>query len=229
MLALWDIDGTLLKSEHAGIHAMLEALHALHPDRSFSFDGVEVSGRLDPLIYRELAAKHGIPGDDAAHATFRATYAERLRARLDARNTVRALAGVGELVRALHDHAHWEQGLLTGNYERTGRLKVRHAGIDPDRFVVNAWGDDGPDRRSLVPVAMNRYRDRHAREGDPRQVLIIGDTPYDVDCARAAGARVLATATGKFTVDELHAAGADRTVPDLRDTASIMRWIASGQ
>jgi phosphoglycolate phosphatase-like HAD superfamily hydrolase len=59
VLALWDIDGTLLKSEHAGIHAMLEALNELHPGRSFSFDGIEVSGRLDPLIYRELAAKHG--------------------------------------------------------------------------------------------------------------------------------------------------------------------------
>jgi phosphoglycolate phosphatase-like HAD superfamily hydrolase len=228
MLILFDIDGTLLHSLSAGIHAMGAALRELHgtdPD----WGKVEVHGRLDTLIWRELGAVHGYPLDDAAHAAFRDTYAGHLERRLAERNTVEALPGAAALVDAAAGLSGTTIGLLTGNYERTGRLKVRHAGIDPDRFVVNAWGDDGPDRRSLVPVAMNRYRERHARAVDPQQVLIIGDTPYDVDCARAAGARVLATATGKFTVDELHAAGADRTVPDLSDTASIMRWIASGQ
>jgi len=228
MLILFDIDGTLLHSLSAGIHAMGAALRELHgtdPDWS----KVEVHGRLDTLIWRELGAVHGYPLDDDAHAAFRETYAGHLERRLAERNTVEALPGAAALVEAAAELPGTTIGLLTGNYERTGRLKVRHAGIDPDRFVVNAWGDDGPDRRSLVPVAMDRYRARHARAVDPRQVLIIGDTPYDVDCARASGARVLATATGKFTVDELQAAGADRTVADLRDTASIVRWIASGQ
>jgi phosphoglycolate phosphatase len=225
VLALWDIDGTLLKSEHAGIHAMLEALHELHPGKTFSFDGVEVSGRLDPLIYRELAARHGIAGDDAAHATFRATYAERLRMRLAARNTVRALAGVGELVRSLHDHAHWEQGLLTGNYEPTGFLKVTHAGLDPAHFRINAFADHGATRRDLPPVAIRRYREATGRAVPPERVVIIGDTPLDVDCAHHNGCRCLAVATGIHPPDELRAAGADLVVDDLSDVAGILRWL----
>ena len=205
--------------------AAIRELHGAEPD----FARVEVHGRLDTLIWRDLGRIHGFDTGDAAHARFKACYTGHLERRLAERNTVEPMPGAHALVDAVCTMPGVTAGLLTGNYERTGRLKVRHAGIDPDRFVVNAWGDDGPDRRSLVPVAMDRYRARHARAVDPRQVLIIGDTPYDVDCARASGARVLATATGKFTVDELQAAGADRTVADLRDTASIVRWIASGQ
>lgn len=225
MLALWDIDGTLLKSEHAGIHAMLEALHELYPGTSFSFDGVDVSGRLDPLIYRDLAARHGIPGDEDAHATFRVTYAERLRARLAARNTVRALVGVGELVRALHDHAHWEQGLLTGNYEPTGFLKVIHAGLEPGHFRINAFADHGATRRDLPPVAIRRYREVTGRTVPPGRVVILGDTPLDVDCAHHNGCRCLAVATGIHPADELRAAGADLVVDDLSDVTGILRWL----
>jgi len=225
VLALWDIDGTLLKSEHAGIHAMLEALHDLHPGRSFSFDGVEVSGRLDPLIYQELAARHGIPGDDDSHATFRARYTERLRARLAARNTVRVLAGVVDLVSALHDHADWEQGLLTGNYEPTGVLKVIHAGLDPDHFRINAFADHGTTRRHLPPVAIKRFHQVTGSAVPPERVVIIGDTPLDVDCAHHNGCRCLAVATGIHPADELRAAGADLVVDDLSDVAGILRWL----
>jgi len=93
---------------------------------------------------------------------------------------------------------------------------------------VNAWGDDGPDRPSLVPVAMRRYRELHGRDVAPRDVLIIGDTPYDVHCAKAHGARVLAVATGHFDVDSLRAAGADRVERDLRATPGIVEWIRGG-
>ena len=66
MLVLFDIDGTLLKSQHAGVHAMLAAFHQLHPDRRFSFDGVDIAGRLDTLIYDEMTSRHGVPGCSAA-------------------------------------------------------------------------------------------------------------------------------------------------------------------
>jgi phosphoglycolate phosphatase-like HAD superfamily hydrolase len=206
---------------------MLDALHDLHPGRSFSFDGIEVSGRLDPLIYRDLAARHGIHGDEEAHAVFRATYAERLRARLAARNTERALSGAGELVRALHGLAHWAQGLLTGNYEPTGLLKVTHAGLDPAHFRINAFADHGATRRELPPVAMRRYQEATGRAVAPQRVVIIGDTPLDVDCAHHNGCRCLAVATGVHPRDELRAAGADLVVDDLSDVAGILRWLES--
>lgn len=224
MLVLFDIDGTLLRSMSAGIHAMTSALQELHgttPD----FSRVPVHGRLDTLIWRDLAGIHGFAADDAAHAAFRATYARHLERRLAERNTVERYPGAAELVDAAAALPGASIGLLTGNYEPTGRLKVRHAGIDPDRFTVNAWGDEGPDRRSLVPVALGRYRSLHGRSLPAAEAVIVGDTPFDVDCAHAAGARCVAVATGAFGLEELRAAGADLAVPSLEDTDAIVRWM----
>jgi phosphoglycolate phosphatase-like HAD superfamily hydrolase len=228
VLVLFDIDGTLLHSLSAGIHAMGAALRELH-GVDVDFSKVDVHGRLDTLIWRDIGRLHGYPTDDAAHARFKDAYCGHLERRLAERNTVEAMPGAAALVDAACAHGPATVGLLTGNYERSGRTKVRHAGIDPDRFVVNAWGDDGPDRRSLVPVAMGRYRARRGGDVDPRDVVIIGDTPHDVDCAHASGARCLAVATGKFTIDALRDAGADLAVPDLRDTARLMEWVATGR
>ncbi len=227
MLVLFDIDGTLLHTLSAGIHAMRSALRDLHGIEA-DFGKVEIHGRLDTLIWRELGAVHGFPVDDDAHAVFKRTYSGHLERRFAAENTAKAFEGTHELVQAVRAMSGVTCGLLTGNYEPTGRLKVRCAGFDPDHFVVNAWGDDGPDRPSLVPVAMRRYREMHGRDVAPRDVLIIGDTPYDVHCAKAHGARVLAVATGHFDVDSLRAAGADRVERDLRGTPGLVEWIRGG-
>ena len=157
MLVLFDIDGTLLHSLSAGVHAMTSALSELHgtaPD----FARIEVHGRLDTLIWQELSRLHGYPDDAEAHETFRRTYGDHLHRRLEERNTVERFPGTMELVDATRRAPGVTIGLLTGNYEHTGRLKVRCAGINPDLFEVNAWATDGPDRRSLVPVAMRRDR-----------------------------------------------------------------------
>jgi phosphoglycolate phosphatase-like HAD superfamily hydrolase len=224
MLVLFDIDGTLLHSLSAGVHAMtstLRELHGIEPD----FKQIEIHGRLDTLIWRDLSKIHGYPTDDASHANFRRTYGEHLDRRLAENNTVQRYPGAKELVDATLVVPGLTIGLLTGNYEHTGHLKVRHAGIDPRHFIVNAWGDDGHDRRSLVPVAMRRYQELHGRPVAPQDVVIIGDTPADVDCAHASGARVIAVATGHFTVDQLRAAGGDLVVADLSDTEALVRWI----
>ena len=98
MLVLFDIDGTLLKSQHAGVHAMLAAFHQLHPDRRIRFDGVDIAGRLDTLIYDEMTQRHGVPGDAQSHEVFRHTYTGHLERRLAEQNTVIALDGVIDLV-----------------------------------------------------------------------------------------------------------------------------------
>ncbi|MBL9141778.1 MAG: haloacid dehalogenase-like hydrolase [Phycisphaerae bacterium] len=227
MLVLFDIDGTLLTSLRAGLGAMtstIEELHGVQPD----FEGVEIHGRLDRLIWRDLAAKHRLPASEEDHATFKRTYTRHLNERLSAANTAVALPGTVALVDAVRATPGVTIGLLTGNYEATGRLKVKFAGFDPDVFVVNAWGDEGPDRRSLVPVAHERYHQRNGSRVAPERVVILGDTPADVDCAKAHGARVLAVATGGFTAQALAATDADLVVPDLADTAAITRWIVSG-
>ncbi len=99
------------------------------------------------------------------------------------------------------------------------------AGFDPDHFVIGAFASDGHDRRSLTPVARQRFVERHGRELPAEQTLIIGDTPHDVDCAKAHGCRCLAVLTGRHPAAEL--VGADRIVADLSATEDLAAWILS--
>lgn len=224
MLILFDIDGTLLLTERAGVHSMQDAGRELFGP-SFSFDGIEFSGRLDTWIWSELARRNGIADAAGHHQRFRETYARHLHHRLATKPTARALPGVIALVQELARRDDLTLGLLTGNYPETGRLKISHAGIDPEVFAVAAWADDGPTRRDLPPVAMRRQGERTGRSIHPRDVVIIGDTPHDVDCARAHGCRSLAVGTGGCDLTMLRQCGADLTLPDLSDTARVVDWL----
>ncbi|MCE9620356.1 MAG: HAD hydrolase-like protein [Planctomycetes bacterium] len=225
MLVLFDIDGTLLKSEHVGIHAMLDAFNELHREKTFSFEGVEIAGRLDTLIWRDMVGRHEIAGDAASHDLFRETYRRKLAGRLKENNTVLALEGVAEIVERLSREPNVELGLLTGNYPATGRLKVEYAGLSPDLFTVNAFAGEGETRRELPPVALRRYREKHGRDIERERVIIIGDTPHDVDCAHHNGCLCLAVATGQFSVAELQACKADHVVASLSPVEPVVQWL----
>jgi phosphoglycolate phosphatase len=226
MLILFDIDGTLLLTQRAGVQAMQSAGRELFGEQ-FTFDGIEFSGRLDTWIWSELARRNGVTDADARHGGFRATYARHLETRLRSNPTARLLPGVENLVQALALRNDVTLGLLTGNYRETGRLKIRHAGLDPDLFPVAAWADDGPTRRDLPPVAMRRHRERAGRSIDAADLVIIGDTPHDVDCARAHGCRCIGVGTGGFSQATLTECGADIAFADLSETDSVLRWMTT--
>ena len=158
------------------------------------------------------------------HAPFRARYGELLGKRL-AGGLAEALPGTRDLVAAVVDHHHPTPGLLTGNYPETGTAKIAAAGFDPDSFLVHAWGVDGDTRRDLPRVAMARYGVRFGQDLDPAEVVVIGDTPKDVDCAHHNGCRAMAVTTGRFSRVELEAAGADVVFEDLADTVAILTWL----
>jgi phosphoglycolate phosphatase-like HAD superfamily hydrolase len=227
MLLLFDIDGTMIRTTGAGIRAMLRAGRELFGPH-FNADGVEFGGRLDPLIIHEMLAASGIdPRPEHARA-IRAAYRRHLPACLDEAPVKTALPGVLDLLAALRASDAATLGLLTGNFAETGAIKLRACGIDPDWFAVQVWGDesphDPPRRDHLPPLGLARYRDRRGR--DPAHTVVIGDTPHDVACALAHGCRALGVGTGQFTPESLLAAGADRAVPDLADTADILAWLA---
>ncbi len=224
MLILFDIDGTLLLTQGAGVKAMLDAGRGLWGER-FTIDGVEFSGRLDTLIWSDLTRINGVVNDDANHDRFRAAYGRQLAQRLQDNPTAKLLPGVRDLVHEIIDVDHATLGLLTGNYPETGRLKIQSAGLDPDLFKVAAWGCDGKVRRDLTPLAMNRHLQLTGRQVRGEEVVVIGDTPHDVDCAKAHGCRCIGVATGMFSVADLDAAGADLAVKSLADTGMVMRWM----
>ena len=224
MLVLFDIDGTLLVSQHAGTRAMLTAAREMFGEE-FTYDGVEIAGRIDPLIWAAVAAANGIRDAEAQHDKFRASYAHHLARRLATHDTVTLCPGVGALLDRLGSVDRLTLGLLTGNYRETGLLKIEAAGLDPALFPVAAWGCDGSSRRDLPAVAMARHADATGRSLTPEQVVIIGDTPHDVDCARNHGCRALAVATGPCSSEKLRESEPDLVVEDLSNTAAIVEWL----
>ena len=231
MLILFDIDATLIRTSGAGIRAMVRAGKALYGE-SFIADGVEFSGRLDPLIIADMLRVSGLEPTAARIAAVRAEYRARLGPVLEeGRRGVWALPGVHELLRALDARPDITVGLLTGNFAETGRMKLAACGLDPGVFRVCAWGDESPHeppcRDHLPAIAIERYRARHGRPIDAGRVTIVGDTLHDVRCGLANGCRVLGVATGQFSVEQLTAAGAHRAVPDLSGTDDVFAWLTA--
>ena len=225
-LILFDIDGTLLHTRGAGrraIHAALLAeLGAVAPD------GVRFDGKTDPQIVRELldCARHPGAVDEARIAAVCRRYVDLLAAELatpTAHTTV--YPGVSALLDLLEARGDALLGLLTGNVADGARLKLRAAGIVPERFRVGAFGSDHHDRGALAPVAAERAAPLMGRLPRGAEVVILGDTPADMTCGRSLDARAIGVATGSYSAADLAAAGAYAVFTDLSDQASVVQAI----
>jgi phosphoglycolate phosphatase-like HAD superfamily hydrolase len=220
-LLLFDIDGTLLRGFGAGGRALRRAAEALLGpgvrDHHMTFGGA-----LDPWLFRQLCTAIGRELDLDLHASLRARYAQLLVEELQrAEPRAIALPGVLDVLERLRGDARVTLGLLTGNYAETGALKLRGVGIEPSWFPVQAWGDMADTRPGLVPVALAQL----ATAVPAGEVVVIGDTVRDVECARANGCLCLAVGTGGGRLDELRAAGADVVVEDLSDPAPLLELL----
>ena len=225
-LVLFDIDGTLLWSDGAGRRAMEGAL--THVFGAPGDPGYRYDGKTDLQIARELMRLEGHDDDaiDAGREAVLAGYLERLRRELDGtEHRVRLLPGVPELLDALEPRADVVLGLLTGNIAEGAETKLRAAGIDFARFRVNAFGSDHEHRPSLPAVAQRRARERLGVEFDGASIVVIGDTPADIECARSVRARTVAVATGRYSVEELAAHEPSAVLEDLSDTDAAVRAI----
>lgn len=194
----------------------------------FSAEGVAFGGRLDPVIVRELLVRNGIDPTPEHTGALRRGYHERMRDAVRP-GSVEALAGAHELVAACASIAGCTIGLLTGNFEETGRIKLEAAGFDAERFPVRVWGDesphDPPERSHLTPVAIERDASMQGRRRESHEVVIIGDTVHDIACASAHGCRSIGVATGHDTRDRLARAGAGLALDDLQHTREIIAWL----
>ncbi|HEX9611878.1 MAG TPA: haloacid dehalogenase-like hydrolase [Gemmatimonadales bacterium] len=226
-LVLFDIDGTLLWTDGAGRrairHALLAEMGTAGPIDVYRFDG-----KTDPQIVRDLLSLAGI-GHEEIDARMEAVF-ERYLAVLEAelaagQGETILLAGVRELLQALEPHERRGEalvGLLTGNLVRGAELKLRAAGLDPTRFAVGAFGSDSHHRPDLPGIAARRAGEHTGREFRGSDVVIVGDTPQDVECARPLGARAVAVATGFYDTSELDRAGASHAFRDLSDTSAVL-------
>jgi phosphoglycolate phosphatase-like HAD superfamily hydrolase len=135
------------------------------------------------------------------------------------------MPGVADLVRVLGEEAGSIVGLLTGNIEAGARVKLATTGLLP-YFRVGAYGSDDPDRARLPAIAAARVERLTGRPVRFDEMVIIGDTPLDVECARACGATAVAVATGQHALEELAACGPDLLFPDFSDVAAALGALA---
>ena len=207
-LLLFDIDGTLVRVNGRGREAVTEALSSL-TDQPISLDGVPFSGRTDPAIIEAVLTHNDLPATDAMVDEVIATYIETMQGALCPAD-VEVLPGVAPLLPRLHDHSDLHLGLVTGNVEPIAYEKLGAQGL-ADYFPVGAFGSDHAERNRLPALATRRATDHAGHSFRPDEhTIIVGDTPHDIECARAAGAHVVAVSTGNYGRDEL-----SRHDPDL--------------
>lgn len=219
-LLLFDMDGTLLRTSGAGARAMERAGKHVWGEQ-FSLADINFGGSLDPVILRQATTSRKLHFDDDRHRHFRSTYSAELSIELARPESAAALPGVLTLLAHLREAACATIGLLTGNYEETGCQKLTAAGFDPRWFSPRIWGDAAPTRPGLVEHALRLHPDVR-----PEAVIVVGDTPRDVECAKVNGCRVLGVATGASSKQELALAGADVVVDDLVDPTPLFDLIA---
>lgn len=212
-LVLFDIDGTLLHSGGAGVKAFGKAFASefgVH-------DGTErlkFAGRTDVSLVREFFVHHQITETPANFERFFKAYLVCLQ------QIIREChggpcTGVLEFIHALETRAEPPLlGLLTGNIREGARIKLQHYNLW-DRFPFGAFADDNEERDLIAVAARQRGGERLGRPLCGEEIVVVGDTPLDIRCARAIDAKALAVATGAYKVEELLEFKPDWAVPDL--------------
>ena len=226
-LFLFDIDGTLLIARGAGRAAFRQALERTYGTAG-ALDVYDLRGKTDPRIVWDVLTAAGVPGEaiEARLGDCFEAYVRELETILGDGHVVELMPGIRELVGALSARPDAVVGLLTGNIEAGARLKLRPTGL-LSHFRVGAYGSDHVDRRRLPPIARERAARLVGRDIDGARVTIIGDTPHDVDCARACGAVAVAVATGQYPPDELAACAPDLLFRDFSDVAYALAALTS--
>jgi phosphoglycolate phosphatase-like HAD superfamily hydrolase len=222
-ILLFDIDGTLVRTGGAGKAAMELALQAAFgiPDLH---DVVPYSGRTDRAIGRDLLTVHGIEPTLANQVRLQDAYLSHLPQSLRTHGGI-TCPGIVELLPRLEGQTGVLLGLLTGNVRSGAKHKLGHFGLW-DYFVCGGFGDEHFERDDVARMAITEVRAHLRRDFDLADVWVIGDTPLDVRCARAIGARAVAVATGWHPLEELAEHAPDVLLSDLSNPDELLRlWV----
>jgi phosphoglycolate phosphatase len=217
-LFLFDIDGTLLTTDGAGRAALKSAgadLFAIEED----LRTINVSGSTDTAIVQDILRHHSLDVSTANVNRYLGGYLVWLKQHLASQSGA-VLPGVISLLDVLAKDSQ-AIGLLTGNVRRGAQIKLTAHGIW-DRFSFGAFGDDNSDRNQLGPIAKRRAEAALNTEFAAHDIVVIGDTPKDIACARAFGAVAVAVATGRYSLANLSEHQPNHLVGDLADTKDLL-------
>jgi len=224
-LILWDIDGTLIDSGGVAGEAMRAAMERVYGGASTEAR-LSYAGKTDRQIILETFAGRGHDELVSTLDHFTATYIEELTGRRDAFLARCCVLDGAVAVLERLTTADVVQSVLTGNLQPIARIKLDLMGLS--RFLdleSGAYGSDHHRRTELAPIAAARAKQRYGRAFTGADVVVIGDTPHDIECGRAAGARTIAVATGPFSADALRGHGADIVLDNLADTDRVVESI----
>lgn len=222
---LFDIDGTLISTAGAGRAALNAAMQEEFAVAEPA--NVPVSGRTDRGIARNLFRAHDLADNEENWLRFRRSYLHHLQRELPARGG-EVLPGITQLLSHLIDRGDLQLGLLTGNIREGARLKLEYYDLFR-HFAFGGFGDQHADRDLVAAAALAASHEHAGRRGlaiDTDRVWVIGDTPLDVTCARAIGARVAAVATGSFDRAALEVYEPDLLFDSLLDHAPLLQQLS---
>jgi phosphoglycolate phosphatase-like HAD superfamily hydrolase len=219
-LVLWDIDQTLVDLSGLGAAWYASALAAVAGKTLREWP--RFGGRTERAITMDILIAHDIEAtDEAIQRLWNALIEASERALPTLSQGGRALPGAAEALSTMAGLGV-VQSLVTGNLPEISRHKLTafdlHTHVD---FEIGGYGSLSAHRPDLVPHAVERATAKHGTPFAPESVVIIGDTPQDVEAARQHGAVAIAVATGQFSADELRDAGAHTVLVDLSDTAAV--------
>lgn len=224
-LLLFDIDGTLLRVAETGRRILQEALADI-VGGPVNTDGIRFSGRTDLPIIREVLIKSGcssVEADRLLPAAAQA-YCDFGMEMLDRPDSVHVLPGVTDLLAALSDRSDVTLGLLTGNLRNMAYAKLKAAGLDT-YFPFGAFGSDHEERPKLPPVALGHAEAHTGQSFRGKDIVIVGDTEFDVLCGKALGVFAVAVATGRFSRTYLSAYEPDLLLDDLQNVEGFLNAV----
>lgn len=223
-IILFDIDGTLVLTGGAGGRAMRRAFREVFQVDN-AFDGIPMPGRTDLSIIRDALARAGMADENGRTSLLRDRYFCHLaKALREPHPRKMIMPGVRSLLSALQRRNEVFLALLTGNFSTSARLKLEYFDLW-QYFRCGAFGEDAEDRDHLLPIALARAAAQGAPTLPADRVMVVGDTPLDVACAAASGARAVAVATGPVDAETLRRCGANVVFDDLSDTDAFLKLI----
>jgi phosphoglycolate phosphatase len=231
-ILLWDLDGTLVRGRRFGAFKdytvpMLEAVFGT----AGCLHDLVVNGMTDLQIVEEALRTEGITREhiNARRDELLECYMDEMkRATGNGQQTLEAMPGAREVLKAVNEHPRYASALLTGNIEPAAHLKVKLTGLDGFFPLPGAFGNESFDRRDLPAIAARRINEHLGAQLQAEQFIIIGDTPNDIACARHFGARVVAVATGRVhSAEELRAHEPDALLADLLDVELLIKTLDS--
>ncbi len=226
-LVLFDIDGTLITTAHAGMRAFSRAMKAVF-DLEVDGEIIRPDGKTDPLIAREMLIHFQMEDrlvDTTREALFSCylTFLDEEMSKAKESGLIRILPGVTNLLERLAREPDFVLGLVTGNLERGARIKLSRAGIYGN-FRFGGYGSDSEDRTELTRVGIRRGIEFVA-PAPVEAAYIIGDTPLDIIHGHAAGAFVIAVASARYGMPDLQPHHPDLLVPDLEPAEEIISFM----